>query len=304
MNKKLRVNISGSTGFVGNHMTAYLAARAYEMVAIPLRNPDEQTWLKGGGAVIHLAGMAHDVKNVHNAEHYDLVNFELSRKLFDHFVANADCNLFIFVSSIKALRDHSTDWLTEDMAPTPTSAYGISKRKAEQYILDHVPKDKCVIILRPCMIHGPGNKGNLNLLFQFVQKGLPWPLGAFENQRSFLSIENLCYVIDAILNKPIPSGIYHIADDEPVSTNQIIQLIGKSLNKKVRIWKLPKPIVKGIASLNTILRLPMNTERLEKLTENYLVSNQKLVLALGSDLPINSIDGLTTTFASFKQHDE
>ena len=81
--------------------------------------------------------------------------------------------------------------LTEDTIPNPKTHYGISKLQAENYILDQkLPEGKRVYILRPCMIHGPGNKGNLNLLYTLVKKGFPWPLGAFENQRSFLSIDN------------------------------------------------------------------------------------------------------------------
>lgn len=60
---------------------------------------------------------------------------------------------------------------------------------------------KQVYILRPCMIHGPGNKGNLNLLYNVVKKGIPWPLGSFENRRSFTSIDNLCYVVEGLLVK-------------------------------------------------------------------------------------------------------
>ena len=88
--------------------------------------------------------------------------------------------------------------------------------KQKTYILSkEIPKGKRVYILRPCMIHGPGNKGNLNLLYQLVSKGLPWPLGGFQNQRSFLSVENLCFVIKELLeNESIPSGVYQVADDE------------------------------------------------------------------------------------------
>ena len=68
--------------------------------------------------------------------------------------------------------------------------------------------DKQVYILRPCMIHGSGNKGNLNLLYNVVRKGIPWPLGAFENRRSFTSIDNLCYVVEGLLTKEVGSGIY------------------------------------------------------------------------------------------------
>ena len=75
------------------------------------------------------------------------------------------------------------------------------------------------------MIHGPGNKGNLNLLYGVVKKGIPWPLGAFENRRSFTSVGNLCYVIDGLLTKSVPSGIYHMGDDEALSTNELIAVI-------------------------------------------------------------------------------
>lgn len=55
--------------------------------------------------------------------------------------------------------------------------------------------EKNVYIMRPCMIHSPGNKGNLNLLYGVVKKGIPWPLSAFENKRTFTSIDNLCLKI-------------------------------------------------------------------------------------------------------------
>ena len=75
------------------------------------------------------------------------------------------------------------------------------------------------------MIHGPGNKGNLNLLYGVVKKGIPWPLGSFENKRTFTSIDNLCYIINGLLTKEVESGIYNINDDEAVSTNELIEII-------------------------------------------------------------------------------
>jgi len=85
---------------------------------------------------------------------------------------------------------------------------------AEQYILSQpIPEGKRVYILRPCMIHGPGNKGNLNLLYSLVTKGFPWPLGLFENSRSYLSIENLCFIIKELIDREdIPSGVYNVAN--------------------------------------------------------------------------------------------
>jgi nucleoside-diphosphate-sugar epimerase len=151
------------------------------------------------------------------------------------------------------------------------------------------------------MIHGPGNKGNLNLLYQLVAKGLPWPLGDFTNQRSFLSIENLCFVIKELLeNITIPSGVYQVADSEALSTNQLILLLGKSLDKKTAIWKINSSFIKFIASIGDKTPLPINSERLQKLTENYVVSNQKIVKAIGKELPFSSEQGLMITFKSFK----
>jgi nucleoside-diphosphate-sugar epimerase len=151
------------------------------------------------------------------------------------------------------------------------------------------------------MIHGPGNKGNLNLLFQLVEKGLPWPLGAFKNQRSFLCIENLCFVIKELLeNKKIPSGIYQVADDKTISTNELIHLLGSSLNRKSIIWKIPVIWIRRLAKFGDVLHLPLNSERLQKLTESYHVSNQKIVTAMGKPLPVMAEEGLMKTFRSFK----
>jgi nucleoside-diphosphate-sugar epimerase len=134
-----------------------------------------------------------------------------------------------------------------------------------------------------------------------LSKGLPWPLGAFENQRSFLSVENLCFVIKELLeNEAIPSGIYNVADDQKLSTNELIQLLGTSLNKKSSIWSIPISWIRGVAKLGDSLHLPLNSERLQKLTENYEVSNKKIVMTIGKSLPVAAKEGLLNTFVSFR----
>src|SRR3546814_3353608 len=116
--------------------------------------------------------------------------------------------------------------LSEDMMPAPQTPYGQSKWRAEQYLNSQLlPAGKRLFILRPCMIHGPGNKGNLNLLYQVVSKGLPWPLAAFDNERSFLSTDNLNYIIKRILeDADIPGGTYNLADDDPRSEEHTSEL--------------------------------------------------------------------------------
>jgi nucleoside-diphosphate-sugar epimerase len=191
--------------------------------------------------------------------------------------------------------------LNEEFIPNPVTHYGKSKLLAEHYILSkEMPAGKRVYILRPCMIHGAGNKGNLNLLFRLVSKGIPWPLGAFDNKRSFCSIDNLLFIIrELIENESIASGIYNITDDEPISTNELISLIADSNFKKPKIWKISKSWIVFIAKLGDLLKLPLNTETLQKLTESYEVSNSKIKTAIGKSLPLSSKEGLIKTFNSF-----
>ncbi len=150
------------------------------------------------------------------------------------------------------------------------------------------------------MVHGPGNKGNLNLLYKIVSKGLPWPLGAFENKRSFCSIDNLCFIINELINNnQIPSGIYNIADDEPLSTNELIDLISISLGKNSNVWNIPKWVIKSLSRLGDLFSFPINSERLSKLTETYVVSNYKIKKAINKPLPLTSKVGLMKTFNTF-----
>jgi nucleoside-diphosphate-sugar epimerase len=157
-----------------------------------------------------------------------------------------------------------------------------------------------LFILRPAMIHGPNNKGNLNLLYKVVSKGIPWPLGAFENRRSFTSIANLNFIVEQLLEKDIEPGIYNVADDEPLSINRLIELIAESHGKKARIWKFSPKQVSRLARLGDKLHLPLNSERLKKLTESYVVSNEKLKKALGiATLPVSAEEGMKETLKSF-----
>ena len=152
------------------------------------------------------------------------------------------------------------------------------------------------------MIHGPGNKGNLNLLYGVVSKRIPWPLGAYENRRSFTSVDNLCFVIEGLLTKDIPSGIYHMADDEALSTNELIQVICEALGKKAHIWRIPKGLMNAVARIGGWLHLPLNPIRMQKLTENYVVSNEKVKAALGIErMPVRAKEGLRDTIRSFSK---
>lgn len=296
----MQIILTGATGFVGVNLKKYLKISTKDLTRddIHLLSPSV---FKRGSSIVHLAGKAHDLRSLSNSEAYFEVNSELTKRLYEAFL-ESEAKKFIFISSVKAVADNVTDILTEERPPSPQTSYGQSKLLAEEYIQSYVlPPGKSYFILRPCMIHGPGNKGNLNLLYKFVKWGLPYPLAAFNNKRSFLSIENLCFVINEILYRDdIPSGIYNVADDDPLSTSEVVEIISKTLMKPVRLWSISRELMSIIAKIGDKHGLPLTTDRLNKLTESFVVSNEKLKKSLAKPLPIAADEGLKSTTLSFK----
>jgi nucleoside-diphosphate-sugar epimerase len=287
--------LTGHTGFVGRYFkNRYSKIFNFTLFdKIKIGNNSDLIYL-------HFAGKAHDLKNIISKEEYYKSNTELTKQIFNAFLSSK-AKVFITLSSVKAVADEVEVDLTELHIPKPITHYGKSKLLADEYILSQkIPEGKRVYILRPCMIHGPGNKGNLNLLYNFVSKGLPWPLGLFENTRSYLSIQNLCFIImELIEREDIPSGVYNVSDDLPLSTNEVVNIIAESKCKKAIFLNINKNLIIFLARIGDYLKLPLNSERLQKLTESYVVSNAKIKAAINKPLPISSKLGLLKTFESF-----
>ena len=304
------VLITGINGFVGSNLRSYLYNKNKKILGIS-RNPSDdefsytninKNFLNNISCFIHLAGKAHDLKNKYEDKDYYRVNTELTKNVFDKFL-KSKCKVFIFMSSVKAVADFTQDVLTEDMLPKPITIYGKSKLAAEKYILSKkIPKNKRVYILRPCMIHGPKNKGNLNLLYNFISKGIPYPFGRYMNKRSFVSMDNLSFIINELIENPkIKSGIYNIADDTSLSSTELVKLISKVLSKPNRILKIPKLVISFVAKVGDYIPIIINSERLKKLTENYEVSNFKIKNAIKKELPLSTNMGIEKTIISFKE---
>ncbi len=294
----MNVVVSGLNGFVGGYLKKYLIDHSFNLIRYNFEYKDNLNSCNPK-VVIHLAGKAHDLKKG-NSKEYFLINTDLTKVIFDDFL-NSDAHTFIFVSSVKAVKDEVDGVLDENVIPSPVTDYGKSKLLAEEYILNlKLNTGKRIIILRPCMIHGPHNKGNLNFLFKFLTWSFFWPLGSFNNKRSFCSIENLSFLIKEIIENPnISSGIYNVADDEPISTNELVILISKILKKKIFILKIPKTLVLCCSRVFDMFNIFLTTEKLQKLTENYIVSNHKIKSIINKELPLKTKEGLIYTLKSF-----
>lgn len=303
----MKILITGINGFIGRNLQALFMQPEYELIG--MEKPDnfsvadvmQYTWeeldeISGVDCIIHLAGLAHDTNNKKLEDEYYQVNTELTKTIFRFFLTSS-ARTFITFSTVKAAADFSEAPLVETVIPNSNTIYGKSKLKAEEYILNNLPNDnRKVYILRPCMIHGPKPKGNLVLLYNYFRKGLPWPFGKLSNIRSYLSIGNLNFILSKLVESNIESGIYHLADDNPLSTNRIIELIGETLHKKILLINLPAWSIKVLAQMGTMLHLPVNNETIKKLTGNFLVSNEKIKKALNiTSLPVSAEEGMRQT---------
>lgn len=312
------VLITGVTGFIGQSLVKYFKDNEQLQMYGHSRDIGKIANLFGGTSlkplnqisietinenqietIVHLAGIAHDIAGKQGDDVYFDVNYQLTCDLYKLF-CDSKAESFVFVSSIKAAVNHSENTIDENTLVNPSGVYGHSKRKAEEYI-ESLPQEKQVYILRPCMVHGPGNKGNLNLLYKLVRFGIPYPLGSYQNRRSFLSIENFCFVIDAIVGEKLEPGLYHLADDEAISTTDLVKLIARGLEKKTLILNIPKSLIHVIATIGSWLNAPFNQGTLAKLTESMRVSNQKILANLGKNLPVSTREGLMKTISSFHE---
>lgn len=292
--------ITGASGFIGSNLTNYFIKKCKIFRTISIRSGHRLKFNFDDKVIIHLSALVHDTK-LSNFQIFKEANFEITKEIFENFL-NSEAKDFIFISSVKAAADSCDQVLNEDFPPNPSTPYGISKLLAENYLLSkEIPKGKRIIILRPCMVHGPLNKGNLNQLDKFVRWNFPWPLASYENKRSFCSIDNLCFIINEIIeDNSIPSGIYNVADDSSISTNELIYLIARIQGKKLQFWRINKRVINSIAKVGSYLKLPINSEMLYKLTGSYVVSNSKIKNYIKKPLPISLKEGLVLTIKSFE----
>jgi UDP-glucose 4-epimerase len=233
MNKLL---ITGSNGFVGSYFINKYKKK-YDITTFSfLKGTIDTLHCSDVDVVFHLSALVHQMNGASKNE-YEKVNvhqtIELAKK-----AKLCGVSQFIFMSSVKVYGEEADFIYNEETNCQPIDPYGESKLKAEKELLTLQDDNFKVSIIRTPIVYGNGVKANIKSLVKLIKKVPILPFASIENKRSMVYIGNLCSMVETVIDKKI-NGIYLACDDTSLSTSELIQLIAKSLNKKIYLVKLP-----------------------------------------------------------------
>jgi nucleoside-diphosphate-sugar epimerase len=297
--------VTGAGGFIGTALCRRLQARGHRVRAL-LRRPAEGPWeevvcadladaelpaglMEGIDRVFHLAAIVHaqDAAGIPD-EVYQQVNVGGTRALLDAAVA-ADVRGFVHFSSVKAVADPGERCVDETWDAWPDDAYGRSKREAEEAVL-HAGRDHGIHVcnLRPCLVYGPGVKGNLARMIDAIERGRFPPLPDFGNRRSLVGLEALIDAAWLAMEMPAAAGhTFIVADAEPYSTRQIADAIRRGLGMPAPRLLLPSWSLAAGAALGDLvqrvtgLRMPLNGAVLRRIAGSACYRSDLLQRTLG-----------------------
>jgi nucleoside-diphosphate-sugar epimerase len=257
----LKILVTGATGFVGSPLVRFLSSQEHQVIAAVRSAPvsingfsgvefktigdihGSLNWmpcLLGVHAVVHLANRAHVMQesDANPLSLYRSVNTDGTLQLARQAAA-AGVKRFIFISSVKVNGESTVPG--QSFSPVnesiPTDPYGLSKYEAEQGLKELSFKTGMeVVIIRPPLIYGPGVKANFLKMMQWVEKGIPLPLGSIANQRSLLGIDNLLDFIGVCLTHPKAADqTFLVSDDHDISTTELLKEIASAMHRPARL---------------------------------------------------------------------
>lgn len=311
-----RVLVTGANGFIGRALCQTLAARDIAVraaVRSPASLPAEvrtvgeigpsTEWrrlLAHVDTVVHLAGRAHVIRDTaaDPLATYRSVNVAATARLARECVA-ARVPRLVFVSSIKVNGERSFGVpFTELDPPEPADAYGVSKLEAEQELRAVAEaSDLELVVVRPCLVYGPGVRGNLARLLRAIARGLPMPFGAVRNQRSMVGLANLCDLLARCATDPRAAGeTFLAADGKDLSTPQLIRWLADGLNRPARLVSVPP------AWLEFAARVTGASDAYERLCGSLEVDSSKVRRVLEWQAPVAPEDGLREAAAWYREH--
>ncbi|MBI3044327.1 MAG: SDR family oxidoreductase [Betaproteobacteria bacterium] len=302
------VLVTGANGFVGRALCAVLAAsdRGFRRtvraphpdfpgaVAVGEVGPDTD-WraaLDGVHCVVHLVSRTHVLRETaaDPLAEYRRINVEGTLRLARQAGA-AGVRRLVFVSSVKVNGEATAIPYTEDDAPRPEDAYGLTKWEAEQALARVAAETGLeVVVLRPPLVYGPGVKGNFLRLMEFVGRGVPLPLASVANLRSLVYVGNLVDAIARAIDAPQAAGrTYLVSDGEDVSTPGLVRALAQALGVKARLFPCPPAALKFAAALTG------KSAEIMRLTGSLQVSTARIRDELGWRPPFTLAHGLERT---------
>lgn len=271
----MRVLVSGASGFLGSALLStlvkspdneaigiYRTAPASEhgptkhavMVGDLAYNEDWSAMPRFAHALIHTAARVHRLVETaaDPLAEYRRVNVEGTLNLARQAAA-AGLRRFVFISTIKVNGERTAPGqaFSADDAPAPADPYGVSKWEAEQGLREIASRTGMeVVIIRPPLIYGPGVKGNFRTVLRWLSRGIPLPLGALHNRRSFVNLDNLIDLIVACIEHPAAANQTFLASDgEDMSTPELLHRMGTALGRPARLISIPTPLLKAGAAV-------------------------------------------------------
>lgn len=272
MSQPQRLVVTGANGFVGLALCAGAADRGFvvrgitrsecqlpggieHLVVANLEGDgDWRNALADSQVVIHLAARVH-VMNDTVADpltEFRRVNVQGTLNLARQ-AAVAGVRRFVFISSIKVNGEATALGVPffADGLPAPLDPYGVSKMEAEQGLRDIAAQTGMeLVIIRPPLVYGPGVKANFQVMMRWLARGVPLPLGAIDNRRSLVALDNLVDLIVTCIDHPAAANqTFLVSDGEDLSTTQLLQRMGRALGKPARLVPVPSALLKLGAAL-------------------------------------------------------
>jgi nucleoside-diphosphate-sugar epimerase len=245
------IAVTGASGFVGSALVAQLAARKFNVHQVPRSSVE----IAGTQCVIHCAARAHIMRDeaLDPLTEYRRVNVQGTLNLARQ-AAVVGVKRFVFLSSVK-VNGESTDGLPRPFGarndgvgdePRPEDAYGLSKWEAEQGLWEIASQTGMeVVVVRPPLVYGPGVKGNFARLVDLVRSGVPLPLAAVNNRRSFIGLDNLVDLLIRCVDHPKAAGqTLLISDGQDLSTPELLRMIANAMGRPARLFPVPVPLLR------------------------------------------------------------
>jgi nucleoside-diphosphate-sugar epimerase len=276
-----RVLVTGPDGFIGRTLMEALNSAGHQAVpAAKVRillekrstpNPPLDSLLRDCSVVIHLAGRAHVIRELHNdpSGEFRKANLHATLSMAD-IAAKAGVTRFVFVSSIGVLGNTSGRAVfNERDVPSPKEPYAVSKWEAERALGDLARTSGMqIVVVRPPLVYGPHVKGNFLRLLRLVACGVPLPFGAIHNSRSYVGVHNLCDLLISCAFHPSAAGLtFNVADGEDVSTPELVAMMASAMGRRARLFSCPMALLRATT---TALG---KRDQLERLTANLRVDS-------------------------------